>query len=169
MYVEGVNRKSRILFSFQLLLIDDNEMRELEEEEPCLKMYTCTCTWTSTALYMHISIIHVSCHGNNRFSIFVHVHVQCMSPCRLWNIPMDFLSVHTPHFLRLWLDTRLIQMSDCCRLQSIPPYSCLQDWESDRDSGAMPLPPGPSQSHLPLPRLTSPVDPPCVCQRPHHL
>ena len=27
MYVEGVNRKSRILFSFQLLLIDDNEMR----------------------------------------------------------------------------------------------------------------------------------------------
>ena len=26
-YVEGVNRKSRILFSFQLLLIDDNEMR----------------------------------------------------------------------------------------------------------------------------------------------
>ena len=27
MYVEGVNRKSRLLFSFQLLLIDDNEMR----------------------------------------------------------------------------------------------------------------------------------------------
>ena len=27
MYVEGVNRKSRILFSFQLLLIDDNETR----------------------------------------------------------------------------------------------------------------------------------------------
>ena len=27
MNVEGVNRKSRILFSFQLLLIDDNEMR----------------------------------------------------------------------------------------------------------------------------------------------
>ena len=26
-YVEGVNRKSRILFSFQLLLIDDNETR----------------------------------------------------------------------------------------------------------------------------------------------
>ena len=26
MYVEGVNRKSRILFNFQLLLIDDNEM-----------------------------------------------------------------------------------------------------------------------------------------------
>ena len=27
MYVEGVNRKSRKLFSFQLLSFDDNEMR----------------------------------------------------------------------------------------------------------------------------------------------
>ena len=26
-YVEGVNRKSRILFSFQLLSFDDNELR----------------------------------------------------------------------------------------------------------------------------------------------
>ena len=35
MSVEGVNRKSRILFSFQLLSFDDNEMRqEPEEEEP---------------------------------------------------------------------------------------------------------------------------------------
>ena len=63
MYVEGVNRKSRILFSCQLLLIDDNEttcFQELEEEEPCLQIYTCTCTWTATALYTHLSIIHVS-------------------------------------------------------------------------------------------------------------
>ena len=101
------------------------------------------------------------CHGNNRFSIFVHVHVQCMSPCRMWNISMDFLSANTPHFLRLWLDTGLSFTA--------PPYSCPQDWESDRDSGATPLPPGPSQPHLCLPRLTSPVDPHHVCQRPHHL
>ena len=126
---------------------------------------------------MHICLIHVyillCCHGNNRFSIFVHVHVQCMSPCRMWNISMDFLSANTPHFLRLWLDTGLSftakLMSDCCRLQSIPPYSCSQDWESDRDSGATPLPPGPSQPYLHLPRLTSPVDPHHVCQRTHHL
>ena len=63
----------------------------------------------------------------------------------------------------------LQQRSDCCGLQSIPPYSCPQDWESDRDSGATPLPPDPSQPHHPLPRLTSTVDPHHVCQRPHHL
>ena len=64
-----------------------------------LQLYTCTFV-----LYMYILLC---CHGNNRFSIFVHVHVQCMSPCRMWNISMDFLSANTPHFLRLWLDTGL--------------------------------------------------------------
>ena len=34
MSVEGVNRKSRILFSFQLLSFDDNDFQEPEEEEP---------------------------------------------------------------------------------------------------------------------------------------
>ena len=34
MYVEGVNRKSRILFSFQLLLIDDNETRLVSRPSP---------------------------------------------------------------------------------------------------------------------------------------
>ena len=59
MYVEGVNRKSRILFSFQLLLIDDNEMRLVSRSlwrrnQACkyihvhvhvlghLQLYTCT-------------------------------------------------------------------------------------------------------------------------------
>ena len=64
-----------------------------------LQLYTCTFV-----LYMYILLC---CHGNNRFSSFVHVHVQCMSPCRMWNISMDFLSANTPHFLRLWLDTGL--------------------------------------------------------------
>ena len=65
MYVEGVNRKRRILFSFQLLLIDDNEMRLVSRSlrrrnHACKYVYTCTCTWTATAIYTHISIIHVS-------------------------------------------------------------------------------------------------------------
>ena len=65
-YVEGVNRKSRILFSFQLLLIDDNETRlvsrSLRRRNHACKYIPVHVTWTATAtcIYTHISIIHVS-------------------------------------------------------------------------------------------------------------
>ena len=55
MYVEGVNRKSRILFSFQLLLIDDNEMRLVSRS---LRRRNHACKYI--AVYTHISIKHVS-------------------------------------------------------------------------------------------------------------
>ena len=66
MYVEGVNRKSRILFSFQLLLMDDNERRLVSRSlrrrnQACKYIHVhVQCTWTSTAIYTHISILHVS-------------------------------------------------------------------------------------------------------------
>ena len=82
-YVEGVNRKSCILFSFQLLLIDDNEMRlvsrSLRRNQACkyihvhvhvhgdLQLYTCTV----------VSIL-LCCHGNNRFlSLFMYMYTVC--------------------------------------------------------------------------------------------
>ena len=36
-YVEGVNRKSRILFSFQLLSFDDNEIRLVSRRNQACK------------------------------------------------------------------------------------------------------------------------------------
>ena len=109
-------------------------------------------------MYLHIRKRHVlCCHGNNRFSSFVYTCTCTMS------VTMQAVE-HTKGLLVSTYATLSevvvrYKTHSCCRLQSIPPYSCPQDWESDWDSGAMPLPPGPSQSHLPLPRLTSPVDP----------
>ena len=62
MYVEGVNRK---VAYFQLLLIDDTEMRHVSRSlrgrnQACKYIYV-HVPWTSAATcrYMHISIIHV--------------------------------------------------------------------------------------------------------------
>ena len=102
MYVEGVNRKSRILFSFQLLLIDDNEMRLVSRSlrrrnHACkyilvhvhghLQLYTCTLV-----KYMYILLC---CHGNNRFSIFVPCHHVCQRPHHRYNNVHVYIYIYT--------------------------------------------------------------------------
>ena len=61
MYVEGVNRKSRILCSFQLLLIDDNEMRLVSTS---LRRRNQACKY-----------IHVQCHVQMYMDIYSYIHV----------------------------------------------------------------------------------------------
>ena len=50
MYVEGVNRKSHILFSFQLLLIDDNEMRLVSRS---LRRRNHACKYIPVHVHVH--------------------------------------------------------------------------------------------------------------------
>ena len=50
MFVEGVNRKSRILFSFQLLLIDDNETRLVSRS---LRRRNHACKYIHVPVHVH--------------------------------------------------------------------------------------------------------------------
>ena len=52
-YVEGVNRKSRILFSFQLLLIDDNEMRLVSRS---LRRRNHACKYIPVHVHGHLQL-----------------------------------------------------------------------------------------------------------------
>ena len=53
MSVEGVNRKSCILFSFQLLLIDDNEMRLVSRS---LRRRNPACKYIPVHVHGHLQL-----------------------------------------------------------------------------------------------------------------
>ena len=53
MSVEGVSRKSRILFSFQLLLIDDNEMRLVSRS---LRRRNHACKYIPVHVHGHLQL-----------------------------------------------------------------------------------------------------------------
>ena len=61
MYVEGVNRKSRILFSFQLLLIDDNEMGLVSRS---LRRKNQACKYIHVHVHGHLQLYTVYMHSS---------------------------------------------------------------------------------------------------------
>ena len=79
-------------------------------------------------IYMDIySSIHAPQYNTCIYYYVVIVFYLCTSTCTLyvtvlWNIPMDFLPANTPHFLRLWLDTRLIHCNKCLIAAGSNPY-----------------------------------------------